>query len=530
MTSPSFGDIPDSLLIDILSRASGISQQQEQQQEHQAQQDQAQARAESTRQQQRHLCGIFTRIDHRWRLAALSICRGLDVSLKDLSAVKQLSSWLQRNGNQLQHLSLDLSTSKVPASFFSIIPSSTRQLQSLKLRGLAHLSSDISADEAAAWGGLTRLTRLDVEDVQRFGAPMQYLDSVEELSVSASWGYDLAEGACKAVQSKLPRLRVLRVQDLCTYGRRFLEPVDRPGLDILAGKLQLHQVEGMAVYGEDLNHAAVGLFYPCLEIVVDRSIELVDAWLQNGGGMKLVNLVLCGRSQPCGSVLAKLQGLPLLRGLKLSSVVLGAGAQGLQQLTQITRLDLLSCSPVLTSLAQLPPQLLELSMDNYAGQLQQQPQHGVATNCLQHLSSLALSGDIVSDAAMRDFSTLPQLQKLCLMETADITFPGGLACLSALQRLTSLTMHSIETAGMQLADLSVLSSFTSLQHFAVTLPMPALAALCLVKPLAQVSAFDMAVDWGPKWRDVEVEKISGGPQEVRLGMYWCPWVCTDCML
>ena len=479
MTLPSFGEIPYSLHTDILSTASGISQQQQ----HEAQQDQEQAFAVSTRQQQRHLGG-FTLVNHRWRLAALSICTGLHVSLKDLSALKQLSSWLRHNGNQLQHLSLDLSGFDTPPSFFSSIPTSTPQLQSLKLRGLVRVTSDISADDASTWGALTRLTCLDVDHLQTFDAPMQYLTNVKKLSVSvsdrsaveqlsswlrrngnqlqhlsldlsglpsccsdlsipssflsiipsstpqlqhlklrglyclkgeisadeaAAWGgltrltslyiqdgedfrapmqyldyveeltvsqyfyNDVATEACKAVQPKLPRLRVLRVQ-----ASRNFAPWDQDcqALDILSGKQLLQQVDGMSIFEKYLDHAAVSLFCPSLQIIAYDSIEPVDAWLEAGGGMKLMNLMLYCRSQPCSrSVLANLQGLPLLRRLTLSCVGLGAGAPELQQLTQLTQLHLVGCSPALTSLAQLPQELRELSMDNYAAQLQQQPQH-----------------------------------------------------------------------------------------------------------------------------------------------------------
>ena len=514
MTPSLFDELPDSFLTDILSRASSISQQQQQ---HQTQQDQEQTFAVSTRQQQRHVCGVFTRVSHRWRLQALSICTGLHVSLTDRSAVEQLSSWLQRNGNQLQHLSLDFNGFflRDPTSFFSSIPTSTPQLQHLKLRGLWRLVGQISADGAAAWGGLTRLTSLDIQNAnEHFRAPMQYLDYVKELTVSHAFRNDVATEACMAVQLKLPRLRVLRVQ-----AGRNAQPLDqrnRHALDILSGKQQLQQVDGMTIYDIFLDHAAVGLFYPSLQIVPYNSIGRVDAWLQEGGGMTLVNLELYCHSQPCSrSVLAKLQGLPLLRRLTLSCVGLGAGAPELQQLTQITHLHLVGCSPALTSLAQLPPQLLELTMDSYTAQPQQQTQHQEPTSYLQHLSSLTVTGDTISDAAMRDFSTLPQLQKLCLMKTAAVTSSGGLACLTVLQRLTSLTMERIETAGMQLVA-SVLSSLTSLRHFAVTFPVPAWAALRLVECLPNAPAIHVAVEtWWPKVKTDAVIS-SGGPQEVRL--------------
>ena len=322
MTPPSFAAIPDGLLVDILSRASGHNQQQEEQQ------DQEQASAASTRQQQRHLCGIFTRVNHRWRGAALSICTGVDVSLEDLNAVKQLSSWMQRNGNQLQHLSLDFSDMRAPPSFLSIIPTSTPQLRRLRLRGLDTLTE--LADDAAAWGGLTRLTSLDIDNMQRFcfsfGAPMEHLEYVEELTVLDSDNFDLATNACQAVQSQLPRLRILRLQ-----ARAYsIQPLSPQALDILSKKQSLQQVEGMRIIDAHLNHAAVRLLYPRLEIIALSSMEPVDAWLQGGGGRKLVHLVLLCRRQPCGSVLAKLQGLPLLRQLEISVGDLGAGAQGLQ--------------------------------------------------------------------------------------------------------------------------------------------------------------------------------------------------------
>ena len=220
MTPPPFDEIPDSLLTDILSRASSISQQ------HQAQQDHEHAFAVSTRQQQRHLCGVFKGVNHRWPLAALSICTGRHVSLKDLSALKQLSFWLRHNGNQLQHLSLDLSEFGTPPSFFSSIPASSPQLQSLKLRGLVQVNSDISADDALPWGALTSLTSLDFDYLQAFDAPMQHLANVEELLVSGHDTYGVGRDACAALQSKLPRLRVLRLQEpgtLCLFDRQALD-------------------------------------------------------------------------------------------------------------------------------------------------------------------------------------------------------------------------------------------------------------------------------------------------------------------
>ena len=511
MASPSFDDIPDSLLTDILSRASGISQQQEQQQEHQAQRNQEQALALNTSHQQRHLCGIFTRVNHKWRVAALSICRGLDVSLIDLSAVKQLSSWLLCNGNQLQHLSVRFSTLNFPASFLSNIPISTPQLQSLKLRGLACLTGDISADDAAAWGRLTSLTSLDVDCLQAFDGPMQYLQYVEELSVSEIGVYDLNENVCAALQAKLPRLRVLRMQPL--MGGVYCS-LNRQALDILSKKPQLQQVEGAYVYAQDLHHPAVGLVHPSMRISLRREncrIEQVEGWGEQGGGKQLTKLVLTCRQHPCSIVLAKLQGLPMLRSLELSGASLEAAQHQLQQLTQLTELVLEGCSPPL-SLAELPQQLVKLSIDKITEQAQQPGQHR-SSSTLPHLTSLTLSHLSITDATMREVSSLPQLQDLTLVQTDRVTPSGGLACLQQLDSLTSLRLSRfMPESGLGSDGCSVLSDLSSLRYFAITNPETAGTGLGLAEALAHVPSIQLLVgDWNHH------EKVAGGSAEVRHG-------------
>ena len=502
MNSPSFDQLPDSLLTDILSRASGISQQQEQQQEHQAQHDQEQALAVSTRQQQRHLCGIFTHVNHRWRLAALNICTRLHVALKDLSAVKQLSSWLRRNGNQLQHLSLDLSTSKVPASFFSLIPSSTPQLQSLKLRGLSGLTSNISSDDTAAWGGLTGLTSLDVDSLKAFDAPMQYLEHVQDLSVSGTSTYQAGE-ACVAVEFKLPQLRVLRVQ-----GPGVCYPITRQALDILSGKQHLQQVEGVSVCAEDLDHSAVSLIHPSMRINLRKAschIHQVEGWLEEGGGKQLVQLVLECSRHPCSIVLDKLQGLPMLRSLELYHASLEAAAQQVFQLTQITGLVLEGCGPPL-SLAELPQQLVRLSIDNISEQL---GQHSSSTT-LQQLTSLTLVGSCITDATMRGVSSLPQLQDLTLLRTVRVALSRGLASLQELHSLTSLRLSNPMLRSLGSVGYSVLSGISSLRRFALTDREPAVTALGLAQALEHVPLIQLLIgDWGHH------EKVAGGSLEVR---------------
>jgi hypothetical protein len=82
------------------------------------------------------LRGIFTLVNHRWRLAALSICRGLDATLKIVQSPKLLSYWLARNGSIVQHLRFRFSTN--PMHLLSTLPTSTPQLRSLRAAGLCY--------------------------------------------------------------------------------------------------------------------------------------------------------------------------------------------------------------------------------------------------------------------------------------------------------------------------------------------------------------------------------------------------------
>ena len=101
MAGSHIGLVPSNLMLYILRRTSGISQQQ--QQEQQQQQGEDLLSWGRTREQQ-HLRGIFTRVSHSWRLAALSTA--LHVEFRDLVSIDELSSWLHHNGRQLQPLSL----------------------------------------------------------------------------------------------------------------------------------------------------------------------------------------------------------------------------------------------------------------------------------------------------------------------------------------------------------------------------------------------------------------------------------------
>ena len=269
----------------------------------------------------------------------------------------------------------------------------------------------------------------------------------------------------------------------------------------------------MTVYAEDLDHSAVGLIQPSMRISLRREnchIDQVEGWFQQGGGEQLTKLVLICRQHPCSIVLAKLQGLPMLRSLELSDASLEAAQQPLQQLTQLTELVLNGCNAPL-SLAQLPQQLVRLSIDNISEQAQQLGQPGSRT-ALQHLTSLTLFHLSVTDATMREVSSLPQLQDLTLVQTNRVTPSGGLACLQQLHSLTSLRLSRFMPECIGSEWYSVLSDLSSLRSFAITDTEPARSALVLAKALAHVPSIQLLIgDWHHH------EKVAGGSGEVRHG-------------
>jgi hypothetical protein len=121
--------VDDSILVDIFSRASGFIIQ--------TQQEEGQPIFVSNRKQQRYICGTFTRVSRRWRQAALSICTGLDICLASDLNTELVSSWLRRNGSNVQHLRLNCITNPLP--LLSTLPTRTPQLKSLRASGLWRL-------------------------------------------------------------------------------------------------------------------------------------------------------------------------------------------------------------------------------------------------------------------------------------------------------------------------------------------------------------------------------------------------------
>ena len=219
---------------------------------------------------------------------------------------------------------------------------------------------------------------------------------------------------------------------------------------------------------------------------------------------------MCSK-QPCSIVLVKLQGLPMLRSLELVGASLEEAAQPLQQLTQITQLVLKGCNSPAT-LADLPEQLVRLSIDNIAKQDQQLSQQGSSTT-LPHLISLTLSGNSVTDATMREVSSFPQLKDITLLWTDRVTLSGGLVCLQQLHTLTSLRVSRLMPGSSGSVGYSSLSGISSLRCFALTYPEPAVTVLGLAQALVHVPSIQLHIgDW------VRNEKVAGNSVEVRLGM------------
>jgi hypothetical protein len=117
MSASMVNQLPDSLLVEIFSHASGIQQRQ---------QDEGKPFLGSTLKQQRYLCGIFALVTRRWRQVALSMCETLEFCLTDSSNTDLVTSWLKRNGSNVQHLRLRCRDNRLP--ILSTLHTSTPQL------------------------------------------------------------------------------------------------------------------------------------------------------------------------------------------------------------------------------------------------------------------------------------------------------------------------------------------------------------------------------------------------------------------
>ena len=513
--------LPDSVLLDILSQASGVRQEQQQQQQEPV--------LISTRKQQRYLCGIFTRVSQRWRLAALSICTGLDVWVADSRATKVLSSWLRRNGIQLQHLSLGFLTS--PGPLLSILPSSTPQLRNLRINGMYYLKEPITALEAPAWGALTNLTRLELDVLDPLAPAVRYLTNLVELSTSDLLCSFYHRSFSSLLKSVAPQLRVLHLR--CAVYTR--PTISRPGLDVLSSMQQLQQVNGITVDAADLDHPlVVKMCYPILQIALSTpdSSANVEDWVRTGGGSRSERLCITSPEDAgVKPVLPHWEGVGLLRELELHHVDLGPVLQQLRGLTQLTQLQMVGCSPDLLSLDQLPSSLCSLSLDNFRYQ-QQQQQHdqwpGTDTSWLQHLTSIVLVGRSAFSPQLRALRALPGLQQLVL-ERQLFMPSASLSILSEMSSISSLSIPHIGSGEMVLESITLLAGFPGLRRLEVSKrPVTTLHGLEMAAKLGHLTSIQVCV--ASKARPWVTLRAFGGPLQVRgsFGLHLqLTWVCLE---
>jgi hypothetical protein len=460
--------LPDSLLVQILRQASGISKQQQQ---HQQQEQDDQPFLISTRKQQCYLCGIFTLVSHRWRLAALSLCTSLDISLISAQNTKLLSSWLLHNGSNEQHLRLWFETDPLP--LLSTLPICTPQLKSLRASGLAYSDKAISSEAAAAWAALSSLTSLEVDTMLYLHSAVKQIPNLLELStteLSMTDQLSFYRGSVPLIMSIVPQLQVLRFPALQAY--RY-DCCTKQELDALSRMQQLRQVDGMCLDSADLVHPFVmEKCYPSLQIRISASERAGDIaeWLHRGGGKQVTKLLACSKKSELKPSISQWSGIPALRSLELIHLHLSPGLQQLRRLTQLTHLKMAKCSPDIHSLNQLPPGLCSLSLDNLRSnaalhEQQQQQVSSTSTPQLPHLTRLVLIGDSSLDSAGRIVTGFTNLQQLVLT----LIRPSALSMLDPFSQLTSLSSLTIPSLGSEgVEGASLLTKLTGLQQLEVS--------------------------------------------------------------
>jgi hypothetical protein len=510
--------LPDSLLVEILIMASGVSQQQ---------QREDQPLLISTRKQQRYLCGIFTRVSYRWRLAALSICKRLDVSLENAKTSELLCSWLSRNGSILQHLGLRFNVDPLP--LLSTLPTSTPQLKNLRASGLCLLDGIMPVEAAAAWGALSSLTSLEVDTLSNLAPALKQLPNLVELSLTDVLIFSQPP-TVDLLLSAMPQLQILR---LPAYDRCCVCGVTKQQLDKISAMQQLQHVDNSWVYLEDLSHPFImSKCYPSLQIIVKATDETGDIadWVQRGGGKQVTKLLICS-NWLTGSGRPSISQWPVfsaLRILELLQLDLSPGLQQLRGLTQLTHLNMESCTPDLHSLDQLPPGLCSLSLDNLTANAalpEQQQQQQVSTSStpqLPHLTSLVLTGDRAVSSAGRIVVDLTNLQQLELKYALFV--PGStLDPLSQLTCLSSLSLSILidplpgpHRDGWQ-EGISALAKFPALRQLEVTRQsLEPLHILQIAVALGHLTAIKVCLRTDPRHtRYWSGQLVSGGPLQVR---------------
>jgi hypothetical protein len=485
--------VPDSLLVEILKKASSVNQQQ---------QEEDQPFLISTRKQQCYLCGIFTLVSHRWRMAALSACTGLDITVTGSSQnAELLSSWLLRNGSTVQHLCLRFKINPLP--LLSTLPTSTPQLKCLRVSGLFHLHKFLPAEAAAAWGALSSLTSLEIDILSSLAPAVKQLPNLVELSVTSFLAY-----YNMTLVPALPQLQVLRLPAFDLY--RSADIFAKQELVGLSSMQQLQHVDNIRVDSADLTHPFVmSKCYPSILVVIsatDRTRDIAE-WVQRGGGKQVMDLVISSRGLKSSvkPSIAYWLGFTALRSLELIHLDLSPGLQQLRGLTQLTHLTMDNCSPDIHSLGQLPPCLCSLSLDNLrwnaALHEQQQQQQASCRSVpqLPNLTRLVLSGDSAVSSAGRMMTAFLDLQQFVLKFTAS-ALGSMLHPLSQLTSLSSLTVSYLGAANTVLEGVLVLSKFPALQQLEVSEQVISpLNGLEIAATLGHLTAVKVIIE-GPLWR------------------------------
>jgi hypothetical protein len=355
-----------------------------------------------------------------------------------------------------------------------LLPTTTPQLKSLRVTGLAFLNGPLPVDSAPApWGTLSSLTSLEVDILTHVEPAVKQLPNLVELTLSDR---ALRSGSIALMMSTVPQLQVFRI---AAIEGPFADCCTKQELDGLSSMQQLRQADGMRIDSTDLTHPLVMTkCYPSINISVssaDRAGDIGE-WAQRGGGKQVTKLLIYGRADFGGSMVkgtvSDWSGLNVLRSLELLQLDLSPGLQQLRGLTQLTHLKMQRCSPDIHSLDQLPTSLCSLSVDNLRfnaalHEQQQQQEEELSSRLvpqLPHLTSLLLSWDSSLESAGRVVTNFISLQQLVLT-LMDSSVCSALDPFSQLTSLSSLTIPSFGSGVTE--GVSVLAKLPGLQQLEV---------------------------------------------------------------
>ena len=192
---------------------------------------------------QRHLCGIAPLVCRPWHTLAVSCSSSLDVKVQTKAAGESLNIWVQKNGSNVQHLSLSYAralyiSSPLSERFFAI--SNLTQLKSLDL---SYSMSYISGLEIGTlMASLPQLKVLRLEDVLVFADTLTQLRPLLKVPTIALV-INSQEGAAGAAKAWLQRsggsLEVLKIlPGMRHFGGAQLLPLLTPLQPLLAPKLR----------------------------------------------------------------------------------------------------------------------------------------------------------------------------------------------------------------------------------------------------------------------------------------------------